>query len=220
MDYNTLIAPKTTAGSIASWSNYALGPVTDILTHAQALIYQTLRCREMRSPLTPLPVAQGLIDVALPADFLDPIFVCNKYMKKLRFKNESQLFGYRGIQNNTAGSWVTGIPTRYCITGSLISFDVAAQNNLSFFILYFQMPQYLSTDNPTNFLTNRYPLMLLTACLAGMADFRKDDDDYQRQTTRLQTLIANCASNDDLSRRGMDTDADYGYVSGDEGPYL
>ena len=60
MDYTSLIAPKGTPGSIANWINFSdtLLPLSDVLHEAQALIYDTLRVRYMRS-IVDVAIASG-----------------------------------------------------------------------------------------------------------------------------------------------------------------
>lgn len=70
MNYSTLIASKTTQGSIANWVNYARLDIDSILTEAQALIYQNLRVREMES-IWPFRMGAGDCSIAIPDDFLD-----------------------------------------------------------------------------------------------------------------------------------------------------
>lgn len=72
MTYTSLIAGKTTAGSIAKWVNYTLLDAETIVDEAQALIYMALRCREQRTA-TQFTMLQGMSYIALPARFLDPI---------------------------------------------------------------------------------------------------------------------------------------------------
>lgn len=72
MNYTTLIAAKTTAGSLKSWVNYAKLDVETIVDEAQSLLYSLLRVREMIADFQfSAPVGTGFI--ALPARFLDPM---------------------------------------------------------------------------------------------------------------------------------------------------
>lgn len=72
MNYTSLIAGKTTAGSIAKWVNYTLLDVETTVDEAQALIYMALRCREQRTA-TQFTMTQGMSYIAVPSNFLDPI---------------------------------------------------------------------------------------------------------------------------------------------------
>ena len=64
----------------------------------------------------------------------------------------------------------------------------------------------LSASNETNFLTNRYPQLMRTACVTAAADFQKDDGEYQKGYARLQTLIQAISIENDGQLRGMELD--------------
>lgn len=210
MDYNTLVGAKTVAGSIASWANYGLAPVTVILDEAQALIYQHLRVTEMRSDLTSVPIASGAVKWTTPADWLEPIAVFNQYRAPLRKYDPTDLALRRGKDGD--GVTVTGQPSSYALFGGAVQFDCAADSDLTYECLYYRSLPLLASGNQTNFLTARYPSLLRTACLAMAADFRKDDDDYARNVQRLEALIASVAVKDDLSNAGIEVDADYSRI--------
>jgi hypothetical protein len=72
MSYNTLVAPKGTTGSLLNWIAYTKVDVDTVLAESQALLYQILRVREMRSEYT-FSMAVGQANAALPARYLDPI---------------------------------------------------------------------------------------------------------------------------------------------------
>lgn len=74
MNYTTLVAGKSTAGSIASWVSFdkVTPELPTILEEAQALIYTTMRVREMRSVFHFTMVAKQA-HMTLPARFLDPL---------------------------------------------------------------------------------------------------------------------------------------------------
>jgi hypothetical protein len=72
MTYNSLAASKGTAGSILNWVGYNKVDVTTVIDEMQAMIYASLRVREMRTQwVFGIPV--GGCKIALPARFLDPI---------------------------------------------------------------------------------------------------------------------------------------------------
>lgn len=72
MTWTSLVAPKGTAGSIASSVNYSkLDPET-IVDEAQSLLFQVLRVREMRKEWV-FGMAVGQAQIDLPSRFLDPI---------------------------------------------------------------------------------------------------------------------------------------------------
>lgn len=208
MDYATLTGSKATEGSIRSWANHGLAPAGTILEEAQAFLYQTLRVREMRSDTVSLAVKQGVIAVALPADFLDPIGMWDQYQHPLDFKNERDIEKWRCKDDN--GDWLQGAcPTRYAIYGEKFQFDLPPSADIQLSYVYFQRPALLSDDNPTNFLTRRYPQLLRKACLIGIYDYLKRRQDKAEAVQETISLISSISSMDDLSRRGENADADY-----------
>jgi hypothetical protein len=68
VNYSTLVADKTVAGSIKRWVNYGQIDSETVLTEAQALIYSMLRAREMRQASTALDGHRRLLQG--PADRL------------------------------------------------------------------------------------------------------------------------------------------------------
>lgn len=209
MDYNTLVASKGTPGSLANWANYGLFDTTSVLEDAQAFLYTTLRCREMRSELLALNIPQGASAVGLPSDFLDPIVVLNQWMRGLKLRDPRTLLQRMGTTGNPPSGFVTGLPTSYAIFGEMYNFDLAANAALAYWQVYYQRPALLSPTNNTNFLTNRYPHVLRGAILAVAARFRGDTEDFQREASLLQAMVADLKAQDDLSMRGIWVDADY-----------
>jgi hypothetical protein len=207
MDYTTLVGPKSTPGSLASWSNYGLAPASDVLTDAQSLIYMTLRVREMLSDAVPIAVGLGVNSVALPADFLDPIDLRNAFGQKLPHKDAIGVMNRRTY--DAAGVPAVGQPGVYAIFGEKMQFDVVTNAATTLSLIYFQTPAALSPTNTTNFLTRRYPNLLRTACLAVAADFRKHEADYNRNVQRMTTLITTINAENDLYLRGVEVDADW-----------
>jgi hypothetical protein len=71
MTYDTLVAGKTTVGSIQYWINYARIDSDTVLTEAQATIFQRLRVREMRTLDSSITVNAGDFAKPLPANVLE-----------------------------------------------------------------------------------------------------------------------------------------------------
>jgi hypothetical protein len=71
ISYNTLVAPKGTTGSLLNWIGYTKVDTATVLDESQALLYQMLRVREMRTEYT-FAMAAGQASAALPSRFLDP----------------------------------------------------------------------------------------------------------------------------------------------------
>lgn len=207
MDYTTLVAPKSTPGSLASWANYGLFPASEVLGDAQALLYTTLRVREMKSDLVAIPVTAGVPSASLPTNFLDPISLRDPMLGRLIYTDENSLLTRRAIDGDGV---VSRAPiSRYGIFGEKLQFDAAPNESGNLFMVYFRSPDLLGPDNQTNFLTRRYPMLFRTACLAVAADFRKHESDYMRNAQRLTALIEEVNQKDDLHLRGIEIDADY-----------
>ena len=240
MNYNDLIGPKSTPGSIANYANYGLAPATEVLLDAQAIIYQGLRVREMRVGPYPIPLAVNAIHAPLPPGFLDPISVHDCFLAPLYIRDPESLLKRRFVvaqtgdfafpdfdpqDFSTTAGWQQGVPRFVAIFGEQLQFDVAANAPMIYWMIYYGTPVPLGPGNTTpattntNFLTNRYPHILRAAVLAAAADFRKDDADYQRCMQRLTGLIQDAKSKDDLVNRGIEVDADYSHVHSGNGAY-
>ncbi len=210
MDYNSLIGDKTVPGSIKLWINNALIDVGTILSEAQALIYQHLRVREMIVSDYAFVMAQGDYSKPLPARFLDPIAMRDQYFVRMKARDLPSVKARRWI-DATTGAIGQGQPFLFALTGTTIEFNCAADATATgtYLLDYFGAPPLLAPLNQTNFLTDRYPMLLRTACFAAAADFLNDDARVTRYTQRMMALIQDIDVNDDLAMRGSQVDADY-----------
>lgn len=200
MTFTSLTADKITAGSIRRWVNYAPLDVEQVLEEAQALIYQTLRVREMRTEFPPLTLAPGEFSVSLPERFLDPVSLQNTtHNLTIDLTDETSISRRRIFED---GGLIRSIPRYYAIFGEAMQFDCAADEGMTLSLIGFQRPEYLSADNPSNFLTDRYPNLLRVACLTQAYDFMSNTAKYQSNLSLLSGLIASIAAQDDLSLRG------------------
>jgi hypothetical protein len=290
MTYTSLTAPKGTSGSIANWVSYTKLDIGPIVDEAQALIYQYLRCREMRTEIKFIMPASNAYQ-ALPVGFLDPIgtmfapstnyrfihvdegYVQNKrnyqettgtlgtnpfttstgsntvtvFLANHGF-NQASVFYTTGattfngvtivgsfpinsiidvndftIDISILGTTPTGsgagggssvtytcdnlvalTPMWWSIWNEAIQFDGAFLTQTSCTLLYFQSLPLLSNTNQSNFLTNRYPQLMRTACVTAAADFMKDDNEYQKGMQRMQGVIMQIQAQDDLIYRGAE----------------
>lgn len=200
MTYSGLTAAKTVSTSVAYWVNYALLPVDQLLTDAQAFIYQQMRVREMRAS-APLSIAQYDSSVALPADFLDPIGLLDERRDAIRQIDELSLERMRVI---SSGQISTGEIQQYAIYDEAFNFDVRATAATTLRLLYYKKPADLGPSNETNFLTTRYPHILRAAVLAEAFEFRQDDGAANKWRTKAVGFIEAANQQDDLSRRGAD----------------
>ncbi|MBV8755411.1 MAG: hypothetical protein JO328_21365 [Hyphomicrobiales bacterium] len=101
-----------------------------------------------------------------------------------------------------ADNLVQGTPLYWGVWDETIFFDVAfaAQTNCN--LQYFKSLPILSTANPTNFLTNRYPHLLRKACTAQAWDFMRNSDEYQKDVAALAALVEQVNAESDLLYRG------------------
>jgi hypothetical protein len=209
VDYNSLTGDKNTAGSLARWANYGLLDTDAIMEDAQALIYQTLRCREMMVIGAVVAVATGDVSKALPARFLDPINLRDSQGWRLKARDLRSVVNRRTY--TAAGALIQSKPCFFATSATTLELDCGcdASSAGNYLLDYYGAPPLLSVGNPTNFLTNRYPHVLRTAAMAMSADFMSDDTKYQRYSQRLVAMIADLQANDDLSLRGAQMDPDY-----------
>jgi hypothetical protein len=103
---------------------------------------------------------------------------------------------------------VQGIPNWWGIWNETIYFDTALNQRTTGILQYYQSLPILSVSNQSNFLTNRYPQLMRTACVTAAADFMKDDNEYQKGMTRLGSLIQSIAVDNDGYMRGMELDTE------------
>mgnify|MGYP000176128413 CR=1 FL=1 len=200
MTYTTLVADKSTPGSIKAWANYSKLDSETILADAQALIYQTLRVREMKATAE-LSMAVGDSSKALPTGFLDP---CPPLSDKLNQRYEhvtlEQLMAARIYDE--APTLISAQPCRFAIDGTTLQFESKFDTATTLVLVHYATPTALGSGNPSNFLTDRYPHILRTACLAYAADFMDNDARYQRYASRLIGQIELTNAESDLSLRG------------------
>lgn len=166
MNYEELVADKTTLNSIRGWTNWSVAPAESILAEAEAVIYAKLRSSEMEA-LDAGTIAEGDTSLELPVDFISA--------KSFRRVGESageitvldrQHFEER-LALDTDGSYFAASPTECTIYGTPATayFNTAADADVSYRLLYFAQPAPLSVSNQTNWLTSRYPLVIRATCL-------------------------------------------------------
>lgn len=188
MDYNTLVDVKTTEGSIKSWVNRTDVPSSSIVQMAQALIYSRLRVREMVE-LDSRSIMQGDHTDTVPDRFLAPIIVKRKnpVMGEIVYLDQEHFESRLAFDDD--GNKFEGIPDQYTISANAISFNYRASEDITYRIWYFKTPTALSTTNTTNFLTDRYPHMLLAGCLHWAFDHMEAEEQSDRQLKKCLAYI-------------------------------
>lgn len=108
----------------------------------------------------------------------------------------------------TCDNLVQGVPNWFGIWNENIYFDTAAVQQATCKLQYYQSLPLLSASNLTNFLTNRYPQLMRTACMTSAADFMKDDGEYAKGLARLEKLVMAINAENDMQLRGLELDTD------------
>lgn len=108
----------------------------------------------------------------------------------------------------TANNLIASSPTRWAVWDEQLKIDCALVDPITFKLLYYRSKPLLSATNPTNFLTDRYPILMRKACQAASADYMKDDVEYKKQVEALSGLISSTAAQDDLIYRGAEFGTD------------
>lgn len=203
MNYASLVAGKETSGSIKRWINHSDLDSETILEEAQALIFQTLRIREMRSE-SDLSLIIGDRSKVLPSGFQDPIALFDiTNNTRLRLRTEIDLQKRRYYES---GTLVSGTPMNFAIFGEALQFEYRYDAAATLKLIFFKRPDALSADNVTNWLTDRYPHLLRSACMAQAFAFRNNDERQSAELAKLAAYIAKTNAESDNSYRGLEAE--------------
>lgn len=112
-----------------------------------------------------------------------------------------------------SGAWsgnllIETLPGIWSIFDEAIQFDGAFNQAVQCRLPYFRSPPLLSTTNPTNFLTSRFPSLVRTATCAAAAAYMKDDTEEQKWLQKLSLLVDATNVESDLSYRGAEFGTD------------
>jgi hypothetical protein len=198
--WTTLTGSKTTEGSIRNWLNRGDIPVTTILEEAEAWIYQRLRVREMHADEA-FVFDGGEYQEPLPEGFLDPISF-KPYAwggTPLRFEHEDTFRASR----DPDGELAEGTPSQWRIVGETAEVNVICADDFGGRLLYYKQPAPLSSGNPTNFLTSRYPTLLRTVCMGKGYEHMKKGQDAVAYLTKAGADIAEAAQTNEMFRRAQ-----------------
>lgn len=198
LTYSTLTGAKTVSGSIANWINRADLPVADILTEAEAWLVSRLRVREMLS-FGSVTITSGTSSAALPSDFLDAVqLLPNGATQELPLVAPSVL----GRRTSAGGAVEVSTPTRWAVIGTAAHVDVACATTFESSLIYYARPAALSSDNPTNFLTTRYPTAVRLVCMAFGYQFMKDEREAAAfKEAEVAIAAANAESENERKRQ-------------------
>lgn len=175
MDYTTLIAASTTAGSIANWVNYApiQNVATDILSDGENMIYRRLRHWRMKARAT--GILSTVNDyIALPSLFLEEYYFVITGTHKATLTRKTDQEVVNAYDYDASGNRVSDTPTIYYNDGTNFYFDTIPDSAYPYLLLFHQQPTALGASNATNWLTTYYPRLLRCACMLSAAEYLKD----------------------------------------------
>lgn len=172
--YGVLIADKRTDGSIRSWLNNDLVPALTVLHRAEAFIYRRLRVREMLATATGT-IAASDDTLSLPDRYLAPRYLGITGTEAMEIKRKPLEEVERAFAYDAAGALVAGKPTIYCAHASVLQFDCPADADYPYRFVHYAEPAPLTTDNPTNVLTDRAFNALFCVGMAYACEWAKED---------------------------------------------
>lgn len=182
MDYTTLVASKSTAGSIANWLNSSLlqDAAPTIIAEAESFVYRRLRHWRMITETTGvLTVNQDYLLISAVTRYLEDktlwlngLVGGTVYQQRVVRKTLEEVKA--NYQFSSAGSRVQQTPMIMYNNGTQLKFDSPPDLAYPYELTYYQQPAALSGSNTTNWLTDTYPRLLRCACMAGAAEFMKD----------------------------------------------
>lgn len=108
----------------------------------------------------------------------------------------------------TANKMISCQPNNWAVWDEYLQFDAPFDTATALRLMCFKSLPLLSSANPSNFLTNRYPHLMRVACLAAAASFMKDDNEESKNVTKLKELIQAVEAEADLLYRGADLDTE------------
>lgn len=201
MDYNTLIAAKSTDGSVASWTldSRIVGSVPAIIDDAMAAIFRRLRHWRMLTKVD-IQLTQGSDTIALPDDFLESVqlSITGTEFGILRMRTPEYLDA--GAQFDAQGNRAQAKPMAYAVAGTNIELDYVADKTYPATLRYYAQPAALSATNPTNFLTVFYPRLVRCAIMMCAVEWMKEsgqgsfDRTYWAQLTQAEITAAQAES--------------------------
>lgn len=208
--YSILTGPKNTPGSIRYWVNWNKAPVESIVSQAESWVFQTLRCREMKTRETgqiltdattmTLPNGwRGLIDLRLRGDYTHQIVL-----------RDPQVFE-EALTYETDGSLSAAAPYECTVDASTIYLNRKADQDYNYRMWYWKAPTALSETNETNFLTDRYEYLFQAACLYIANMHRKDNEESQRWMAIAMQGIEQANVEVDMEASAAEYEIHWGY---------
>jgi hypothetical protein len=185
MDFNTLTAPKSSAGSLADWINSStIAPEAPFFVEeAQSWIYRRLRHWRMLSQPTTGTLVIGQDSIPYPPDMLEPFqfVLTGQNSSELRQKTVQEIviaWAFDGNNNR-----IQQQPVIYSFNGTNIIFDSPPDSAYPYALIYYQQPPPLSADNPSNFLTNFYQRLMRAVLMMQACEWTKEANQGQYDRT-------------------------------------
>ena len=223
MDYNQLVAPQSTVGSIARWVNSSIiqGDTPEIVTEAESWIYRRLRHWKMLTAPTYGTFTAGQDFITNPGDMLEPfvLFTTGNYFQNMEQRTPQEVLSNWSYNGN--GTRVQQQPMMFYFDQVAMRFDSPPDQAYGYALVYYQQPVALSVSI-TNFLTATYPRLVRCACMAAASEWMKDSGqgNYDRTywDTAAQDEIDKAQAESDRARRG--TTAGMVLIGGGGGNFL
>lgn len=209
-NYTTLVAAKTTAGSIKHFTNYSRIDPESILEDAQRFLYSVLRVQEMKS-LATLTLAVGDTTEPLPTGWLGPQggITGGDGETYSAFDTDGNYYGhipemgpFLSYRTYDSGVINSQQPQYFCVYDGVINFEHKFDEARTIYLPYWRSLTLLSGANETNFLTDRYPHMLKKACHAQAHAFEENWESYNAELPLLMSLVERANQEADLAFMG------------------
>jgi hypothetical protein len=203
MDYTSLVADKSTSGSIKNWVNNSRVPADVILVEAEAWIYRRLRVREMLTRWTGT-MTVGQESLTLPADYLQArtLWITGVERAQLKRALVEEVEARRAYDQN--GALIRGKPHRFYADASTLQFEVAPDQAYPFRSVYYRQLPALGPSNTTNVLTAKFPTLLRFACMAMANSFMKDDGEKTYWEAKAAAELGEIKVESDLEMQNLD----------------
>lgn len=194
MDYDSLIAPKTTAGSIKRWMNYDALDAETIVEEAMGWINERLRIMAMRKTWSGT-ISSGADTLAFPTDFLEERWLGHTTPGRGRIRGAIPADVERmRTYDETSGTLESGEPSHYSYGGDpgTAIFNMRADRAYTVRLVYLARLA-LDGTTTTNWITTNQPRILRAACV-GMANewMKKEGErDYWLAKAESEILLVN-----------------------------
>lgn len=205
MNYTTLVADKSTEGSIKYFVRHSEVPSTYCLERAQDAIYQILRVREMLVRATGT-ISTGTSTITMPSDILEPklLIRTGSCKGKIRLLDQEH-FESRTGEDSTSIVY-EGTPSEATYDASTIYLNTRADQDYPYRLWYIGKPALLSGANLTNFLTARYGNILEAMCKHYAYEHREDDSKAATMLEKAMGYIQRANEEYDMFQQAVQTE--------------